>query len=410
MRGARIAFVVSIVASGACAGLLDLDDVAYLPAADASAGDARAPDATGDAVPDSAPNEAGDAGFDLDADLCPDGVTMGVEIVDADPNATTDCGGIPVQLGSNANHCGACGHGCRSSPTCSGFVCQPEHVYDGDGGTILGMGNVVGGDVFFTDDRRALSVGTDGGPITEWLDAGGNGLTFADPARVFVLVGTSIVALPRDGGASVLVYQGGAPFDLGESPTHLYVPGTGAPSWIDEALKNGGDAGRIVNAADAPRRVRYDSSQIFWLTNAGTDAGAIAYYDLPTKAGPYTSGPIPGASVLGVSGPYLYYYADAPVRELRRLPRNSLAAAPQTLARFEEVDNARYGHQIIVDSDDVFVATGRDDNNNNERFYKVPKCGGVPRALVKSYFNTIATDAEYAYFVSGSSVVKTPKR
>jgi hypothetical protein len=84
------------------------------------------------------------------------------------PVGTTLCGPTCVNLtGSDADNCGACGHGCLGG-TCSGGLCQPITLAPGGAGAPGTVAEVVNGlttdgfTVFWTYDRGNVGSGGDG--------------------------------------------------------------------------------------------------------------------------------------------------------------------------------------------------------------------------------------------------------
>jgi hypothetical protein len=218
-------FLGALAVIGACAAITGVNDLIEVPCVGASC-------ATGGDSGSSL--QDGDAGDTTTGpfDVGPDGACS---------TGLTACTGHCVELATNGENCGSCGHSCLGG-SCASGACQ------------------------------AATLATVGGqPIAIAVSA----------ANVYFAVyatapGGYVGAVPQDGGsAQPLVTGQNTPRHLAVDAQHIYWVDTGAGGSVMMAALDGTNPVALASSVDDPWGLAVDGTAVYWAVEGSGDAGAI---------------------------------------------------------------------------------------------------------------------------------------
>ncbi len=369
------------------AGLTCLSNFCVAVPGDGSA-DMTIEDAT---LPDGSASDVGggDATRDADASV---GTDAGCPV-----NTPTRCNGVCVDVQTDRQSCGACGHDCLGG-ACSVGVCQPivvaqaqnapgpitldaNNIYWINVGAGTAMKMPIGGGSTFQltagVGSGVTSIAVDATSVY-WSDIGGGsinkvpiatgsitplatgsyqpkGLAVANGMVYFTDFGNQaggVYAVPTGGGSVVtLSVAGGGPDPIAADATNVYwSPQIGCTnqSPIDQMHTNGTNVVVVAPGQDCPRYMAIDSAFVYWTASAG---------------GNVRRAPIGGGTVTTIA-----------------------SGQPNSF-------------QIVVDATYAYFADGAGN------IKKVLKSGGTPTTLVSAQNpGGIAVDATFVYWTHSASM------
>ncbi len=299
------------------------------------------------------------------------------------------CDGECLDLMSDAENCGSCGHDCHAAP-CEGGNCALVTLAD----ELLKPTFIAvdGTHVYWTayTANSISKVPLDGGPITVLADgqvgpqgiAVGNGEVFWTTS-----VASAVLKVPIGGGTPIELYsEGPGAYDIVVNTEHIYFTFLhfGTHSVLRMPVLGGATAD-VTSNLGTPKRLAVDAASLYW-----TDSDSHTVMKMPLGGGPaveLASGQFPGA--IAVDGTHIYWLDGT----VSRVPINggetTIVADVGSLAKDLALDDTHV----------YFTASG-------DSVWKVSKDGGEPISLAEEQ-NTpsqITVDATHVYWSNAGTV------
>jgi hypothetical protein len=280
----------------------------------------------------------------------------------------TVCSSVCLELSSDPQNCGACGHVCGcGSTSCTNGVCDPMVLAD-----------------------------KQGGPFT--LARDGSNLYWGNDADM------NLSTVPITGGGATVLFPGrtlirGMVFDT----THIYFSRV-IFNIVEAGLLNGTSSGNFTNQQESGAAgMAIDATNVYWVTNS---TGLVRTKAIGAGGGGTTllsgqSHPIE----LAVDGDSLYWTTNDPSGTVMKMPKTGGVATPLATAQPSP-------RGLAIDAGYVYWINQGDGTSSNGSVNRVDKAGVTitPIASGRMYPYELAVDADSVYWtdLAAGTVEKAP--
>jgi len=280
----------------------------------------------------------------------------------------TECGGVCVDIASDAAHCGACGHDCLGGE-CGEGACQPV--------------------LLSTGPARAFDVALDGTSIY-WTSQGAAGTSTGEVRKI------SRIA---SGAATVLASGQPAPRGMAVDAVNVYWTNSGGDT-VMMAPKAGGEP-VVLATEQAARDMAVDDTHVYWTNTTGEVMKApIDMSDDPTVL---VDGPA-GPDGIALDAAHVYW-VNRNNGQVSKVPIDDPGAAPTVLLTgpLEATD-------LVVDDTHVYWSSYQ-----SGKLLKIALDGSESSETVIAQGQAspfgLAVDASYVYWVTynGHEVKRAPR-
>ena len=283
----------------------------------------------------------------------------------------TVCGSACIDTTSNAANCGACGHSCLGG-TCQGGACKPFTV-------VAGQSSV---NAIYLDNTSiywAVELGQ--GPV--------------DAIRRAPLLGNA------DKSAQDLSTIADNVYRITGNSTALYWGNWGSTQSVLTVPKAGGMTTVFAANDDGPSNVSLNASNVFWAQ--GSSNGGVVRKPLTSGAIVKLTPTYDTPETLAIDGSNAYFDTGGATASIMKVPLTATAGNPAPVGfAFDQ----NYPKKMALDSNYVYWLT----SDTKPFVRKVPIAGGTTTTLYSSaaYLGDLAIDGNYAYFTTGTSLMRVP--
>ena len=184
------------------------------------------------------------------------------------------CGGVCLDLTSDARNCGVCGHSCADR-SCNRGLCDPAKLTEGNVAVWGFAADAKGALWFDTDNKKLMSVGPDGGTVrTLATDALATPWVALDATSVYANAPT-LSKVPRQGGTSLALTDLVVDKAVVNSSAVFFV----AAGVLSKVSKSGGTISTLVSPINIVDMVA-DETFVYW-----TDNKAATVMKVPVTGG-----------------------------------------------------------------------------------------------------------------------------